>query len=842
MLLLVLCSTLPLSLSVAHGAEVGSSPAPHSDGANAKFDNIFNAHKAHDILYQCPMQVDMPVLGTFKLSRAMDWKWDAKFRAYVATVRLQGMFSIFASVNVTTTNTTTNSSTIDNSTALNTTVTDNSSANKTLSAELSPMINGTLTLYSSVYPGPGFTGTYDWDGMLTLDPDPYAQLQALMAAAAGGGDGGNSSSSLGQRKLLGVTLIASGTPALPATVKDGNSGRVSAAAAGGGGGGDGFVLAERSSSMLQQEECMAAGDDDGLCSGALCCQNSPPVAAAAAKSVIRAAAAGGGSVPEAGGGGISVAAAAGVTSNPAADGSDGLTDGTSSSSSSSSMGTCEHVLGQLGEEHAHDPCSSSKPAITSSSNAAREGSTPEEAGITSSSSTRRVLLQAPSSTAALAPVQGRVTVREWQPAGNGSTVADPKVVDPDITVQGVQLGAPGSCPDDAPCLPWLAPEIEDTGGAVRRKKGPLVIGNTLKWVLVGVGSGLGLLLLCCCCLAMIVWRRRREKEEKERRKARKATAAAAAAAAGAGGTGGPMRYGKKGPRSHRKGEGAAVAAGAAAGAGSGGFDSWDPAASPAASSPVLPVSGSGGTEIVMESISGGSPAPYPAGPHPYAQRQHQPRKSGLLGFFGRGDTGQARGGPHKGVYEESEVPVRPPTLPGHHRGSEAGSHGQHQHQQPARTRISLLGVGPIEEGPSAGAFATALGLKGGRTQQLRQVPRSQGVTTSDSGDEGEFASAVTASATAKGTKAGKRKGSHQQQQQGAGGAGGSGDASARVGRRQPVRSPAQRDSSSMEGSESPPAAPAAAGGSRVARGLGTVWQSVTGGTSVDGGEEPSKQA
>jgi hypothetical protein len=531
------------------------------------------------------------------------------------------------------------------------------------------------------------------------------------------------------------------------------------------------------------------------------------------------------------------------------------------STSQKDIGTCEQGQGHQDNEVTTGDICNSRAAATRSSTADPNQtsskqpttvSSPEALALgdssSSSSGARAILQSSPSSTAASAPVQGRVTVREWQPADNDTAAADPKVIDPDITVQGEQLGAPGSCPIGAPCLPWLVTETGDEGGAGRRKRSPLVISNTLKWVLVGVGSGLGLLLLLLCCFAAILWRRRREKEEKERRKERKA-AAAAATAAGGGAAAGPMQYGKKAPRSKWKGQAAAAGGdnrSAAAGGGGGGFDNWDPTASLGASSPVLPVSGSGGTEMAMESLSGEVVNPYPAGPRPYAQQQQQqqPRRSGLLGFFGRGDPALGKGGLQRGIYEELEVPVRPPTLPGHFRDSGAGGvhHPHHQQlQQPARTRISLQTAGSgAEDGPSGGGFAAALGFRGGRTQQMRQVPRSQGMTsTEDSDHEGGPATAVAASATARAARAGRRKASQQSQQQGgeAGKAAG-GDAVARVGRRPPVRAPAQRDNSE-NGSESPPAAP---GSSRMARGLGMVWQSLSGGTSMDGAEGPSKQA
>jgi hypothetical protein len=37
-------------------------------------------------------------------------------------------------------------------------------------------VDGTLQLESSEWPGPGFTGEYDWGGELTLSPDPWSLL------------------------------------------------------------------------------------------------------------------------------------------------------------------------------------------------------------------------------------------------------------------------------------------------------------------------------------------------------------------------------------------------------------------------------------------------------------------------------------------------------------------------------------------------------------------------------------------------------------------------------------------------------------------------------------------
>ena len=141
------------------------------------------------------------------------------------------------------------------------------------------------------------------------------------------------------------------------------------------------------------------------------------------------------------------------------------------------------------------------------------------------------------------------------------------------------------------------------------------------------------------------------------------------------------------------------------------------------------------------------------------------------------------------------------------------------------------------------------------------------------GGESGDGSVATGLAAARGGATTRRKAKQQQQQQG----GGAGDAVARIGRRQQIRQPAFRQSSAEEvefmssaGTSSRPYGEVlgesfnalhseelsledpAGGGRRqqqawgraagVARSLGLVWQSVTGGTSGDGAEEPSKQA
>ena len=742
----------------------------------------------------------MPVLGTFKLTRAMDWRWDPKFKAYIAKVRLQGMFSIVASVNITITNTTTSSSStnssaadpVSNATSSNAT-TITSSYNKTLTADLNPTVDGMLTLYSAVYPGPGFTGLYDWDGNLTLDPDPYRELKALMAAAeAEGADMTNNSSSSGgghKRMLLEDGGAQESKGAADSGDLGGSFTTAAAADSPAGSSVEAFEFPGSSSSSSDSSQSQGAG---GFLVGTLSSSSGGVE--------------GGGGEGEPG------------CLDPSEQGScTGLScphhSADESGGSRGSRGICEHAWDEYVKRHREPvpPCSTGSSteqlcsstasrhsdssssvtpgsvaaaaaaahsgmaaaAIRSSSSSVIAGSSSSEvaaaaaadSGMAASASSTRVLLQtaAPppptkNSTAAIAPVQGRVTVREWQPAEPGSTEADPKVIHPDISVQGVQLGAPGSCPDDAPCLPWLSPDVYSPSR--RKKRGVLGMSNMLKWVLIGVGSGIGFFLLLLCCFAVFWKRRKDEEEEEKKRKAITAAAAAEeAAAATTSETGAPMQYGKKLPTAAPvfKGKAPAPAASAppAAGEVSGSRVGGAPAGPPATSSPVLPVSSSGGDSVLPVSTSGGGEmrmesmggsfsgafAVTGGAAEQLQQRQQRPRKSGLFGFFGKADLPAGLAGANqKGLLADHALLNRPPTLPGHHRGSEPGLHEPHT---TARTRISLIAVGPTEAGEAAAArkdFAAALGLGGGRTQQMRQVPRAQGMTLDGWGEWGWFCS------------------------------------------------------------------------------------------------------
>eukprot|EP00879_Flechtneria_rotunda_P018722 GHRR01019647.1.p1 GENE.GHRR01019647.1~~GHRR01019647.1.p1 ORF type:complete len:652 (+),score=259.44 GHRR01019647.1:1236-3191(+) len=48
-------------------------------------------------------------------------------------------------------------------------------ASTLITSTMSPTVNGTLNLWSKVYPGPGFSGNYNWTGNLLMTPDPFAE-------------------------------------------------------------------------------------------------------------------------------------------------------------------------------------------------------------------------------------------------------------------------------------------------------------------------------------------------------------------------------------------------------------------------------------------------------------------------------------------------------------------------------------------------------------------------------------------------------------------------------------------------------------------------------------------
>eukprot|EP00775_Hariotina_reticulata_P005926 gene5926-6166_t len=93
--------------------------------------------------------VVVDVLGEFQLQRGMSWTWNTTWKAWVAEVSIRGTFSFTREELVN---------------------------NVSLGVQtLKPGVWGYLTLYSSAYPGPGFSGKYDWAGELELSPDPFQE-------------------------------------------------------------------------------------------------------------------------------------------------------------------------------------------------------------------------------------------------------------------------------------------------------------------------------------------------------------------------------------------------------------------------------------------------------------------------------------------------------------------------------------------------------------------------------------------------------------------------------------------------------------------------------------------
>ncbi|WIA21370.1 hypothetical protein OEZ85_000589 [Tetradesmus obliquus] len=91
--------------------------------------------------------VEVQVLGEFALQRAMDWQYNTTVKAWTTSVAMAGKFTLTR---------------------------DETVQGQTVSSQsMDSRVNGSLSLYSSVYPGPGFNGVYDWAGQLELNPDPF---------------------------------------------------------------------------------------------------------------------------------------------------------------------------------------------------------------------------------------------------------------------------------------------------------------------------------------------------------------------------------------------------------------------------------------------------------------------------------------------------------------------------------------------------------------------------------------------------------------------------------------------------------------------------------------------
>eukprot|EP00775_Hariotina_reticulata_P014242 gene14242-14392_t len=95
------------------------------------------------------IDAEVGVYGEFQLQRGMSWSWNATWSAWVADVGVLGTLLFTQEQDV-------NSQLINMQT-------------------LNVKVGGFLTMLSSIYPGPGFSGTYDWAGDLQLTPDPFQE-------------------------------------------------------------------------------------------------------------------------------------------------------------------------------------------------------------------------------------------------------------------------------------------------------------------------------------------------------------------------------------------------------------------------------------------------------------------------------------------------------------------------------------------------------------------------------------------------------------------------------------------------------------------------------------------
>jgi hypothetical protein len=80
----------------------------------------------------------------------MNWTWDANLQCFTTTIEVEGTLVMSRVIT-------------HNSTSTGQEVTDT----------LRPSVNGSLTLRSKAYVGPGFSGKYNWSGELLMVPDPF---------------------------------------------------------------------------------------------------------------------------------------------------------------------------------------------------------------------------------------------------------------------------------------------------------------------------------------------------------------------------------------------------------------------------------------------------------------------------------------------------------------------------------------------------------------------------------------------------------------------------------------------------------------------------------------------
>jgi hypothetical protein len=84
------------------------------------------------------------------MQRTMNWTWDTALHCFTTTIEVEGTL------------------------VMTRVITRNSSSNgQEVTDTLSPSVNGSLTLRSRTYVGPGFSGRYNWSGDLLMVPNPF---------------------------------------------------------------------------------------------------------------------------------------------------------------------------------------------------------------------------------------------------------------------------------------------------------------------------------------------------------------------------------------------------------------------------------------------------------------------------------------------------------------------------------------------------------------------------------------------------------------------------------------------------------------------------------------------
>eukprot|EP00877_Chromochloris_zofingiensis_P006721 jgi/Chrzof1/2301/Cz11g10070.t1 len=147
-----------------------------------------------------PFGLTVPVYGNYTLQRALGWTYNSTLKAYTTQVMMMGKVDIYRYQQTATSTSTTSSK-----------------------DTLSPFLNGSLTLLSPTYPGPGFTGDYGWFGDMDISPDPFVYWSDASTLLSNTSAGGGLSSHHKRRQMLESSATAStgGVPVRgPVTVKE----------------------------------------------------------------------------------------------------------------------------------------------------------------------------------------------------------------------------------------------------------------------------------------------------------------------------------------------------------------------------------------------------------------------------------------------------------------------------------------------------------------------------------------------------------------------------------------------------------------------------------------------